>query len=379
MPPYDHSAHRKMRICKHGIEMTVFLRDIDTFTYHDSLNYKQQQKYDRWSANPGNTVHKSMVDHVAFLKKHAHDVEEIGCEIDTSKNMLEKAVFAGPSSLLSIFHVLDETPHLGRRAKNELQQIIELILFNRLRDSKGLKSKPLNLNCIFLGNKNTGMTMVASIYGRLLKDFNLLRYGAIVEMDLGGLTVGHSWDVKIGNLRKMEGQIKRAFGNVLFIRSDSVNKVCSSFKSNETISVLMKKIEGVTGQPSHSFYKDINYKLVTIIAGNETSMSKCLDTNPVVKSVFPTYVHFDDFSTLEILNIFRKHCEEEDYKISPTALELIRRTIEFENKRKDGSFEVREYVESLLENIKKKQSRRLVESGHKPTRADLITILPDDV
>lgn len=395
MPSYRNSSFRMMAIYYKGIKMHVFLREIDTFTYHDSLSDKQQRKYDNWAMSPGNSVHKSMVDHVEFVKQQAGEAEEIK-EIAPIINkpsiaMPEKSSDKGTykkrntswrsprscisGSFLRTFNELHEIVR-SSRAQGELDELVQIIMVHRMRSFYMLKSKPPNLNCIFLGNKGTGKAKVAGIYGRILRILGVLRHGQAVEMDLTDLTIGHSREVKIGNLRKMEGQIKKAVGNLLVIKSDSINKVGSSFKSNETISVLMKKIENITGQDTYPGY----YKLVTILVGNKSSISKCSDTNPGVKSLFPTYIHFDDLSSLELLDIFKQYCEEEDYKIEGTALELIRRTIELEySKRKDEAFEIREYVENLFENIKRKQSRRLGESGRKPTRTDLTTILPEDV
>lgn len=388
MPPYDNSPQRRMVIYFNGIQMTVLMRDIDTFTYHDILHYNQQMKYDNWATSPGNTVHDSMVEHVEFRKHQAAEVQQlkgIPAKTDSISNPMPRKSRSGRIyTSNSLIHTLNELNALDglNRFKNELLQIIQAILIHKMRSAEGLKNKPLNLNCVFVGNKGPDETMVMGIYGRMLKALGVFPFLDILEMDIIGLIEGRGRDRETRSLQKIEDLFGKTYlWRILFIRSDDINKVCSFLKNNQTINVLMKRIGYWTRQRESQSYGVFPFiPFIAIITGNEISVGKCLNSIPELLSLFPTYVHLDDYSPQELLGIFTRICEEEEYKIEPTALKLIRRTIEFEyNKPKDDNFEGRQYVENLFENIKKKQSKRLLERGRQPTLTDLTTILPDDV
>ena len=76
MPRYEDSPNRNMWINLEGKKTLILMRDIDSSTYHDVMDYNQQMKYDNWSTSGNNQVHPSMVEHVQFRKKQAADVAD---------------------------------------------------------------------------------------------------------------------------------------------------------------------------------------------------------------------------------------------------------------------------------------------------------------
>ena len=97
--------------------------------------------------------------------------------------------------------------------KKSIDQVIEICKKNYEKEMLGQKTLPIMLNRIFLGNPGTGKTTCAVLYGRLLKELNILSVGDVVmasTSDLVGSVVGESQ-------RKTNEMLEKARGKVLVI------------------------------------------------------------------------------------------------------------------------------------------------------------------
>lgn len=80
--------------------------------------------------------------------------------------------------LKEVLHEIDEK--IGWSAiKKSVAQMLDLCTKNHEKEMLGQKTLPIMLNRLFLGNPGTGKTTCAALYGRLLKELNILSVGNV--------------------------------------------------------------------------------------------------------------------------------------------------------------------------------------------------------
>lgn len=97
--------------------------------------------------------------------------------------------------------------------KESVKQMLNICEKNYEKQLKGQKTMPFMLNRVFIGNPGTGKTTCAELYGRLLKELDILSIGEVVmaaASDLVGSHVGESQ-------KKTNAMIEKARGKVLVI------------------------------------------------------------------------------------------------------------------------------------------------------------------
>merc|ERR1719428_1556403 len=145
------------------------------------------------------------------------------------------------------------------------------------------------LHMIFSGNPGTGKTTVARIVAELLAAMGILRKGHLVEADRSTLVAGYSGQTAL----KTKQVVEQAMGGVLFI-DEAYSLVQGDGKDSfghEALDTLIKMIE------------DKRQDLVVILAGYSDEMQRLLDSNPGVRSRFPTTIDFVDYTEEELMQI----------------------------------------------------------------------------
>ena len=286
--------------------------------------------------------------------------------VSASKETKSRRISEGSNeSLDELFAELNNMVGL-QRVKDEIDQLIKLVRVQKMRHSKGLKSDSFSLHCVFFGNPGTGKTMVARIYGKMLKALGLLSKGHLVETDRSGLVAGYVGQTEL----KTDQKIAEALGGILFI-----DEAYSLFKGkdtqqdygNDAISILLKRME------------DHRDDFVVIVAGYDKPMAEFLQSNEGLKSRFSSNIYFPDYCPEELVDIFKFFCKEGKYDIQPTALELVEYILNNQHRDRDETFGNGRLVRNLFESVLKNQSVRIAETIPNPKHSDLVTILADDV
>ena len=136
-------------------------------------------------------------------------------------------------------------------------------------------------------------------------------------------------------------------------------------KIQEAIDTLLKAME------------DHRNDLVGIVAGYDGLMEKFIQSNPGLESRFNRYLHFDDYTLDEMLEIFKMQCRKSLYTLSPDAEQDVKDFIYDENA--DGvTFGNARGVRNLFEQILTAQANRLAKM-ESFTKDDLMTLTRDDV
>lgn len=124
--------------------------------------------------------------------------------------------------------------------------------------------------------------------------------------------------------------------------------------------------------------EDDRDRLVVILAGYGDEMKTFIDSNPGLQSRFNRYIHFNDYSVNELVDIFRLNVAEHDYKLSDGAAELLKSYIENAVANKDKNFGNARFVRNLFEKTLENQASRLAFEG-KITKEMLQGIKTEDI
>ena len=245
--------------------------------------------------------------------------------------------------------------------KEEVHNLINMASVYQLRRQHDLPTTDMSLHLVFTGNPGTGKTMMARMMARIYRSLDILSRGQLVEVDRSGLVAGYVGQTAI----KTQKVIEKAMGGVLFIdEAYALNGRSENDFGQEAIDTILKAME------------DHRDDLVVIVAGYTDLMDRFIHSNPGLESRFNRFLLFDDYTTDEMVDIFRMQCKKGCYQLTEEAQPLIRDYIAEESA--DDSFGNARGVRNLFEHVLVAQNNRLA-TMEKITREDLMTITADDV
>lgn len=266
-----------------------------------------------------------------------------------------------PEKLEDLLAELDG--YIGLEAvKREVRSLTNLVKVHQMRRQQDLPVPALSLHLVFSGNPGTGKTTVARLMARIYHSLGILSRGQLVEVDRSGLVAGY-----VGQTAIKTGKVlKKALGGVLFIdEAYSLNGGGDNDFGQEAIDTILKAME------------DHRDDLVVIVAGYDGLMETFIHSNPGLESRFNRFLHFDDYSLDELLDIFRMQCEKGCYALEQAAEEQVREYIREEN-TDPVSFGNARGVRNLFERILVCQANRLA-ALEQVSREELMTITAQDV
>ena len=231
------------------------------------------------------------------------------------------------------------------------EKVNEIIKYIEYQTKIGEKPN-INCNMVFKGNVGTGKTTVTKIIADILYSLGIVRSNKVVEVvgsDLIGTHLGET-------APKTSKIVQNALDGILVI--NQANTIMAS-KGNadfpiEAVTAICECIDRYKG------------RLVVIFSGENKEMSVFLSKYPIISSRIGFEIGFDNFTTDELLTIFKDKLNEKGYTIEENALKRISNNIEkakitrnFANARYlDNIFEklilahsCSEYVDENLKNI----------------------------
>jgi len=221
------------------------------------------------------------------------------------------------------------------------------------------------LHMVFRGNPGTGKTTVARLMAKLLSSMTVIRRSHVEEVmasDLLGFYTGQT-------APKVEAVLERAAGGVLVIdeayllNADSGQGYSHSFRE-ECIGVLLKAMERRTDP-------------VIIFAGYPKEMDAFLKSNPGLSSRIGYDITFADYSTEQLLEIFRSMCQKADYQCGQDTLAAVERKItslRYEEHFGNARSVENVFNQSVIECLRSDPDSRLILPEHIVVKKDLKTI-----
>lgn len=264
-------------------------------------------------------------------------------------------------SLEDALQELNELIGLGS-VKQEVLACINLLRINNMRKSKGLPELQTSNHMVFTGHPGTGKTTVARIMAKIYKSLGVVSKGQLVETDRAGLVAGYVGQTAL----KTAQVIKKAKGGVLFI--DEAYSLSSEDGSNdygkEAIDTLVKGMED---------YRD---DLVVIVAGYVDEMKKFINMNPGLRSRFNKYIHFENYSEDEMLEIFKLQCEKTKFILTSDAEKAALHY--FSENQNDPTFGNARGVRNFFDKVVMAQATRILSIPH-PSETEFQTIRKEDI
>jgi len=246
--------------------------------------------------------------------------------------------------------------------KREVNNLINMATVHKLREKHGLPTMDMSLHMVFTGNPGTGKTMIARLMARIYRSLGILSKGQLVEVDRSGLVAGYVGQTAT----KTTEVIQKALGGVLFIdEAYALNNESQNDFGQEAIDTLLKAME------------DNRDDLVVIVAGYDKLMEDFVHSNPGLESRFNRYLHFDDYSVDEMVDIYKMQMGKGKYTITEAGEAAVKEYIQA-SKTHLISFGNARGVRNIFERTLVAQSNRLA-SLEDITVEALTTITDADV
>jgi stage V sporulation protein K len=175
--------------------------------------------------------------------------------------------------------------------KVEINTLTQRLRVEAARREQGLRVAPISLHMVFAGPPGTGKTVVARLYGSILRDLGVLEKGHLVETDRAGLVAGYVGQTAL----KTKERIAEALDGILFIDEAYALVASAPGQSDsfgrEAVETLLKEME------------DKRDRLVVIAAGYAEQMRQFIASNPGLPSRFAKTIEFSAYTPEELVAI----------------------------------------------------------------------------
>ena len=230
--------------------------------------------------------------------------------------------------------------------KTQVSKLINVHQANNIRSAQGLPKVPVGLHCVFTGSPGTGKTTVARYLASMYNSIGLLPSNKVYEVDRSALVAGYVGQTAL----KVQDAVEKAKGGVLFIdEAYSLSADSGAGFGDEAISTLVKAME------------DHRENLAIIVAGYKEPMKQFIESNQGLKSRFQNYIHFNDYSSQELLSIFEELCHSHKMEIDQLAkVDLLKH---IEAAKPQGDQGNARYIRNLFEKMYLNMSHRAAEDG----------------
>ena len=265
---------------------------------------------------------------------------------DSSSDVQEKTATA-PRPLPELLAELDSFIGM-QNVKKAIRDFIAFLEFKEERRKLGLKADDsLSIHTVFTGNPGTGKTTIARLLGEIFRSMGILPKGHVIEVDRSALVGQYIGETA----QKTDKLIQDALGGVLFIdEAYTLIKKGGGGQDfgQEAIDILLKRME------------DKKNEFVVIVAGYPNEMKDFLASNPGLQSRFNNFFEFEDYSPDELIEIFLRIINKEEYKIDNDALDQLKKEFTRVYRKRDKTFGNARYVRQVFEKIKLQASKRFL-------------------
>ena len=256
-----------------------------------------------------------------------------------------------------IFKELDELVGLDK-VKKVLHDLVDLMSL-KSKTENDLKISNINLHMVFLGNPGTGKTTIARMIANILYNLKYIKENKLIEVSSKDLVAEY-----VGQTApKVASVIEKSLNGVLFIdEAYTLASNSSNSYNDEAIATLIQAMEN---------YRD---KLVVIFAGYTKEMQDFLNSNSGITSRIGYTLEFDDYTTMELIQIFENMAKKSGFKVEDSAIDYLKTIVD--DNRNMKNFGNARFIRNIYEKTIVSHASRVKD---KKNKKDLITITKDDI
>jgi len=230
--------------------------------------------------------------------------------------------------------------------KADVRQLINFLKVQKMREEKGMVAAPISRHLVFYGNPGTGKTTMARLLAQVYRSLQILSRGHLIESDRGDLVAGYVGQTAL----KVKEIVRQALGGVLFI--DEAYALNGEGRGNdfgqEAVETLLKLME------------DHRHDFVVIVAGYTEKMEEFISSNPGLRSRFTKFLHFEDYTPEQLIEIFKGFCVKASFKLTSDAEQRLLELFKLLSLARDESFGNARTARNLFEMTISKQANRIV-------------------
>lgn len=269
-------------------------------------------------------------------------VEDNSPELNVEKPPVEDAPARPLEELLKELDAL-----IGlERVKADVRQLINFLKVQKMREEKGMLAAPVSRHLVFYGNPGTGKTTIARLLAQVYRALEILSRGHLVEGDRADLVAGYVGQTAL----KVKEVVGKAIGGVLFI--DEAYSLNPEGRGNdfgqEAVETLLKLME------------DHRHDFVVIVAGYTEKMEEFISSNPGLRSRFTKFLHFEDYTPEQLVEIIKGFCAKAAFKLTSNAEKRLLELFKLLILARDESFGNARTARNLFEMTISKQANRIV-------------------
>jgi|694.fasta_scaffold25671_4 SpoVK/Ycf46/Vps4 family AAA+-type ATPase len=270
---------------------------------------------------------------------------------DEPETAAESALPAGKKAsqnsrtVIEILAELDQLTGLGN-VKKQLRKVVAVVEANRVRQENSEKAVAQSLHLVFTGNPGTGKTTVARLVAEMYGATGAIKgtkFRETTRADLVARYVGHT-------AQQTTQVVNSVRPGVLFIdEAYSLNPSHNGDFAEEAIATLVKQME------------DYRSELAVIVAGYSAPMDEFVRSNPGLRSRFQTFIHFDDYTDGELVEIYCQFAKEAAIDLADGVTELVSTSIHTARAKED--FGNARFARSLWEQTYANMAMRAHQDG----------------
>lgn len=286
-----------------------------------------------------------------------------GKKTDAAPGNKQEAPLPPPVTVEEALAELDQLIGL-ERIKHEVRTLTNLLRLQQRREAIGLPETEVSLHMVFTGNPGTGKTTVARIIGKIYAALGVLAKGHLIETDRSGLVAEYAGQTG----PKTNKKIDEAIDGLLFI-DEAYSLIASRGEDpygHEAVQALLKRAE------------DDRDELVVILAGYPVEMLLLLRSNPGLSSRFSRQLEFDDYTPLELAQIFGLMCQKNHYTLTADTRLRVMLGFDYEYRHRDRHFGNGRAARNLFEHAVRRMANRLAEIPEL-TEAQLVELQGGDI
>ncbi len=249
--------------------------------------------------------------------------------------------------------------------KEEIATQINLIKTAQSAKEAGVDRSFMNESnhMLFLGNPGTGKTTVAKLIGEIYHNLGILSEGHTVMCSRADLVAGY-----VGQTAPLvKAYFEKAMGGVLFIDEaySLINGERDSF-GQEAVDELTMQVE------------ENRKNVIVILAGYPDNMKQFMKSNPGINSRFPNKIIFEDYTTDEMVEIFKSMVKRDKMKLGNLNENMLYDFILEKSRKKD--FGNARGVRNAYDEIKNAMNSRILEASDemKKDKKLYVTIVTED-